>query len=144
MPKPQRFLRRLNIGSCLASAKVLGDQMSEAAAGFLTWRIPRTPDCSCSDRLLLQLGLLILATRLRSARLSDAALGNAAEWLLQEERHYRQSFPSYAVEPGSVAFSVQSGLWKPLAVELSDEAATIGVEAVRSDLELCALLVDPS
>jgi hypothetical protein len=117
---------------------VLGDEMSEAAAGFLTWRIPRMPDCSCSDRLLFRLGLLIVATRLRSGRPSDAALENAAEWLLQEERHYRQSFPSYAVEPDSVGFSVQSGLWKPLAVELSDEAAAIGVEAIRADHQLCA------
>jgi len=130
-----------SLAQCLASAKVLGEEMGEAAACFLTWRIPRLQNCS--ESLLFAVGLLILATRLRSGRIADPELGNVAEWVLGEDSNYRQTFPSDPDNPEPVAFSLQSGLWKPLASELTDEAAAIAPEAIRTNLQLCALLLDP-
>jgi hypothetical protein len=128
------------LAQCLASAKVLGEEMSEAAARFLTWQIPRLEDCS--ERLLFALGLLIFATRLRSRRIPDPVLGNVAEWVLAEESLYRQAFPSDPPDSMPIAFSIQSGFWQPLAEELKREAETICTDDVRTNLQLCELLLD--
>jgi hypothetical protein len=130
------------LAQCLASARVLGIEMSEAAAGFLTWRIPRMENCS--DPLLFALGLLILATRLRSGRIADPVLGSLAKWVLAEEERYRQAFPWDPTYPLPIAFSLQAGLWRPLATELIDETTTIRDDDVRTNLQLCELLLEPS
>ena len=130
------------LAQCLASAKVLGEEMSEAAACFLTWRLPRME--ACSEPLLFALGLLILATRLRCGRIADQVLGNIAEWVLAKESLYRGAFLSNPANPMPMAFSLQSGLWQPLATELIEETAAIGVDDVRTNLQLCTLLLDPS
>ncbi len=49
--------------------------------------------------------------------------------------------PSDPADPIPDAFSVQSGLWVPLATELLDEAATVHAEDVRASLQLCQLLL---
>jgi hypothetical protein len=129
------------LAQCLTSTYVLGEEMSEAAARFLTWRIPRME--AHSEPVLLALGLLILATRLRSGRILDRVLGNVAEWVLAEESLYRKAFPSNPSNPMPLAFSLQYGCWQPLAAELRDEAVTIDVDDVCTNLQLCALLLEP-
>jgi len=132
-----------SLGHCLVSAKLLGEEMSEAAARFLTWRIPRMEDNCCSDRLLFFVGLLVLAARLRSGRSPDSVLGTVAEWVLAEESHCRQIFAAGVQDNARhVLYSLRSDGWQPLAVELTDEAAAIGVEPLRTNLQLCALLLD--
>ena len=129
------------LAHCLTSACVLGEEMSEAAASFLTWRIPGME--AHSEPVLLALGLLILATRLRSGRISDRVLGSVTEWLLAEESLFRKAFPSNPSNPMPLAFSLQYGCWEPLAAQLRDEAVTIDADDVRTNLQLCALLLDP-
>jgi hypothetical protein len=129
------------LAQCLVSAKALGEELSEAAARFLTWRIPRME--IGENRLFFALGLLILATRLRSGRIADSVLGELAECVLAEEALFRQELPSNPLEPMPVAFSLQSGFWRPLAAELMDEAAGIRAGDVRANLQLCELLLDP-
>jgi hypothetical protein len=131
----------------LTSAKVLGEEMSEAAARFLTWRIPRLRMESCgeSDPLLFALGLLLLAIRLRAGRITELVLRSAAEWVLAVELLWRQaSGPDDPSDPRPAAFSLQSGFWQPLAAELINEAAAIRAHDVRENVQLCALLLEPS
>jgi hypothetical protein len=128
------------LAQSLASAKVLGEEMSEAAARFLTWRIPRME--SCSEPLLFAVGLLVLATRLRSGKIADPVLGTLAEWVLAEEALYQRAFPSDSSNPKPIAFSLQSGFWRPLATELMDEAAAIRADDIRTNLQLCKLLLE--
>jgi hypothetical protein len=128
------------LAQCLVSAKILGEEMSEATARFLTWRIPRMVDVA--EPVLYDLALLILAIRLRSGRFTDRVLGNVAEWVLGEESQWQQSIaldgPSSS-RPS--AFSLQRGFWQPLAAELKDGAAAIGTDEVRENVRLCALVL---
>jgi hypothetical protein len=130
------------LAQCLSSARVLGEEMSEATARFLTWWLPHM--VSYSEPLLFDLALLILALRLRSGRIPDRVLDDVAEWVLDEDARWQKEIaprdPSY---PKPIAFSLQSGFWQPLAAELRDEAATIRTAAVRDKIELCALLLEP-
>jgi hypothetical protein len=133
------------LAQCLVSAKVLGDEISDAAARFLTWRMSQMEECS-ESALFLCLALLILAVRLRPGQIDDRVLANLAEWVLAEELRYRQVYPTNSAQPKPVAFSIQSGFWRPLAAELRDEAAAFRLDDVRTNLQLCALLLemDPS
>ncbi len=115
--------------------------MSEAVARFLTWRISRQE--SGSESLLFALGLLILATRLRSGRLAEPILGTIADWVLAQESLERQEFPADPADPRPLPFSLQSGFWEPLAAELRAEAEAIREIDVRTNLQLCALLLEP-
>ncbi len=129
------------LAQCLVSAKALGAEFSEAAARFLTWRIPRME--FFANQQLFALGLLILATRLRTGRIADSALGELAEWVIAEEALYRQKqFPSDPLNPMPVAFSLQSRFWRSLAAELMEEAASIRADDVRTNLQLCELLLE--
>jgi len=117
------------LAHCLASAKALGEEMGEAAARYLTWRIPlREPPGL--DSILFALGLLVLATRLRRGRLTEPSLGGVAEWVLASESLGRR------------VSSVQAGFWQPLSAELLAEAESIRDGDVRAGLQLCALLLD--
>lgn len=130
------------LAHCLVSARVLGDSMSEAAARFLTWRIPQMG--TSPEDLLFLLGLLIVAARLRSGRISEALLGSAADWVIAEEDRYRQAFPWYFSEREPfLAFGIQTGCWRPLATELTNEAAAIQSADVREKIQLCELLLEP-
>jgi hypothetical protein len=128
------------LAQCLASAKVLGDEMSEVAARFLTWRLPRW--WTSPEPVLFALGLLILATRLRSGRIADAVLEVTADWVLSEESAHRRKNPCDPADPEPVAFGVQSGFWQPLAEELKVEAAAIHASDLRTKLQLCELLLE--
>ncbi len=129
------------LAQCLVSANVLGEEMSEAAARYLTWRI------SCRERgpksLLFALGLLILATRLRSGRLAEPSLGAIARWILAMESLEQREFPPSPAGPRPLPFSIQAGFWQPLAAELKNEADSLREDYIRTDLELCGLLLDP-
>jgi hypothetical protein len=131
------------LAQCLVSAKILGDEMSEAAAQFLTWRLdkPETMD----DQILFALGLLVLAVRLRSERINDAVLETAADWLLSEESAWVRGLPYNPwnlADPMPAPFGIQSGFWQPLAAELKTEAAAIGSAELRTKLQLCELLLE--
>ncbi len=131
-----------SLANCLVSAHVLGEEMSLAAARFLTWLIPRT--WYWSDPLLFSLALLILATRLRTGRIPDAVLGDAANWVLSEESCWRTFFgPDNPADPRPAPFSVGSGFWQPLAAELHREAETVRTEDVRTKLQVCELILEP-
>ncbi|HEV3165630.1 MAG TPA: hypothetical protein VGZ22_16505 [Isosphaeraceae bacterium] len=129
------------LAQCLVSAKALGEEMSEAAACFLTWRISRKE--TCYEPLLFAIGLLILATRLRSGRLTEPALGTIAEWVLAQESLERRENPPNLADPRPVPLSLQEGFWQPLAAELMNEAQAIRNDEVRTDIELCVILMEP-
>ena len=128
------------LAQCLVSANVLGKEMSEAVACYLTWRISRTE--SHQESLLLGLGLLILATRLRSGRFRESILGEVASWVLSLESPSRPFFPN-AEAPEPRPFSLQFGFWNPLADEFRNAVSSIRDDTIRGDLELCGLLLDP-
>jgi hypothetical protein len=130
------------LAQCLISANVLGEEMNEAAACFLTWQISRQEK---SPKLLLfALGLLILATRLRSGRLTEPNLGTIAEWVLAIESLERSEFlPDHAV-PRPLMFSVQAGFWQPLLADLKKGAKSIREDDIRTNLQLCGLLLEPN
>ncbi len=72
-----REVAEATLAQCLVKRKALGQEMSEAAARFLTWAIPR--DAGCEQQWLLAFGLLVVAVRLRSGRIADRVLGDAAD-----------------------------------------------------------------
>jgi hypothetical protein len=129
------------LAQCLVSANMLGEEMSEAAACYLTWRIPRQENGP--ESLLFALGLLILATRLRHGRLTGPNLGTIAEWVLAIESLERGEFPPNRANPRPLPFSLQAGFWQPLAAELKHGAGSIREDHIRIDLQLCGLLLEP-
>jgi hypothetical protein len=128
------------LAQCLASAKVLGEEFSLAAARFLTWRIPSI--ALDPDPLWFMLGLLLLAVRLRSGRFADSVLGEVADWVMEAEARFREENPSNPANPMPAPFGVQSGFWQPLAAELSSEAEAIATANIREKLQLCGLLLE--
>ncbi len=117
------------LARCLVSAKVLGEDMSDAAARFLTWRIPRV--AGPEVRWLFAFGLLLVAVRLRSGRFADRVLGDATDWVLAEEaKRFR---PHYLSEPAPIDYVLEDA-WQPLAIELIREAETILTDDVRDIL----------
>jgi hypothetical protein len=128
---------------CLVSAKVLGEETSEAAARLLTWWIMAGREWRSAELLLFAVGLVVLATRLRAGRFSEPTLGALAEWALAQESVADPEFPPSPVEPRPLPFSLQAGFWRPLAAELKDQAKAIQDEDVRANLQLCAVLLDP-
>jgi len=124
------------LAHCLASAKELGDEMNEAAARFLTWRIPSKDE---SDRWLFVLGLLVVATRFPPSRVSDATLGEMAAWALEEENAERRMPAGWERPPAP--FGVTYGYWTPLAKELSFRAETSQSPELRENLELIGALI---
>ncbi len=129
------------LAQCLVSANVLGEEISEAAACYLSWRMSRQE--IDSESLLFALGLLILATRLSSGRLTESSLGTIAEWVLAIESLEHAMFSLNHASPRPLPFSVQAGIWQPLVAELRNEAKSIRNNDTRSNLELCGLLLDP-
>lgn len=123
----------------LASAGVLGDEMNEAFGCFLTWRLP---EVAPEETVFFAGALLIAAARLRPSRLSDAALGKLAEWVLEEESLERRGYEWNPADPRPKAFSVEQGFWQPLAAEIKDKAAIRPAGEIRTNLELCALLLE--
>jgi hypothetical protein len=127
------------LAQCIASAKVLGDEMSNGVASFLTWWITR-PE-GCSELLCCALGLLVLATRLRSGRITEPVLGTLAEWVLDQKSLERRQLSLNPADPMPVPFSVQAGFWLPLAAELMNETQAVRDEHVRTNLHLCEILL---
>jgi hypothetical protein len=127
------------LAQCLASAKVLGEEFSEAIARFLTWRLPNLP--IGYDRVYFAVGLLVLAIRLSSGRFGEPELAAAAEFVLSEEAAFRREFPTDPTNPIPAAFGLESGYWQPLATELTNAAARIVSVEVRMNLLLCEMLL---
>lgn len=129
------------LAACLESARTLGDSINEAFASFLTWQ---TPQLKFSAQLIFfPLALLILAARLRGARVTDETLGALAEVVLAVDSYDQSRFPEDPRNPQPAAFSVLQGAWKPLGEVLQTIAASITAEDVRTNLELCSTLLDP-
>jgi hypothetical protein len=123
------------LAQCLASAKVLGEEMNSAAASFMTWGI----SCfSSNDRWLFALGLLVVAMRFRNDRISDRMLGDVAEWFLDEETKFRREWQAgfTPAAPPPAAFGLTYGFWNPLIAELDENAANVASRDVHSNLEL--------
>ena len=129
------------LAQCLVSANLLDEEMSVAAACYLTWRMSRQE--TDPESLLFALGLLILATRLRSGRLTESSLGTIAEWVLAIESLEHAKFPPNHAGPRPLPFSVQAGFWQPLVAELRKGAESIREDDVRTNLQLCGFLLDP-
>ena len=128
------------LAQCIASAIALGEELSEASACFLTWQLA-APQGDL-ERLFIGLGLLLLATRLRTERFTDSALGDVAEWVLTEEAGDPQTMQWNPADEKPIAFSLYEERWQPLAIWLKAEAATIEAQDIREDLQLCAILLE--
>lgn len=125
------------IAICVSTAGILGDELSEAAARFLTWRLSQS--VPRSDRVFVALALLVLAVRLRTGRFAEPALGQIADWVFASDEELNRERPQWnpLVPP---PFSLQQGFWDPLKQELETQAAMIAERGVREKLQLCALL----
>jgi hypothetical protein len=120
----------VTLANCLVHANVLGEDINEAVARFLTWAAPRI---ETDNRWLFALGLLIVATRLRTGRIADRDLGDTAAMVLLEEAEYHRTIrPSC---PPPTPFGLSWGFWRPLAAELIGNAATIEARDVRKQIE---------
>ena len=133
------LVRDSSLAQCLISAKALGEEMGEVVASFLTWRISRRE--SVSDSLLRALGLLVLAIRLRSGRFEEPALGTIVDWVFALDSLERQENAPYE-DPWRNPWRDLCGFWRPLAAELRAEAEAIRDDDVRTNIQLCALLLD--
>ncbi|HWB10769.1 MAG TPA: hypothetical protein VG826_16180 [Pirellulales bacterium] len=122
------------LARCLASARLLGEEMNRAIGGFLTWAIPLTGDADCG---LFKLGLLVIAARVLSDQSTEPILGEAAAWVLAEEAGSRPS--AFERPPAPVGW--QQGFWRPLGAELIDRAARIQTKTVYDDLLLLGQFV---
>ena len=126
------FSLHSTLAAFLISAKVLGEEMSEAAGSLLIWCISQEESASdpmlyLSDSLEYVFGLLILAIRLRSERFSEFNLGKIADWVLALELiHHRRLVDGFS----------------ELLADLRAEVETICNDEVRSNLQLCLLLMD--
>jgi len=126
------------LAQCLASTKALDEEISRAAACFLTWQIPRLQQ-EDTDRWLWAFGLLVLTPRIE--RLAERALADAATWFLAEESAARRARDGSEPPPGP--FGLMNRLWKPLAIEFNANLAMIKESAARRDLEFInAMLQD--
>lgn len=147
----------LTTGSALAngiiSAKHLNEGMSAAVGCFLTWRLVGQKEVEESEGVLFALALLILATRLRSERFTESDLGAVATWALALESRSCNSYRTNAMPPSYdyakywlsplSLDAVEAGFWRPLVEEFEQEVKSIEDVQVRSDLELCGLLLHP-
>jgi hypothetical protein len=127
---------------CLASAIIVGAPMEEALACFLTWRLSRVR--YPQEAIYLSLVLLILAIRLRPVVVTDQALGSLAECLLVQEALHRKTFSWNSSDPPPVDFSLQWGWWRKFAEEIRSVAEGIPVKEIQTNLQLCALLLEPA
>lgn len=132
------------LARCLVSANVLGEELSTATASFLVWWLSRVePD---PESLLFALGLLILALRLRSGRLTEVDLGAIARWVLEVDSlgnaKLAESMPGFT-GPWPPPFSVHVGFWQPLIAEFEAEVESIRDAEVRTGLQVCGLLLNP-
>lgn len=121
------------------SALVLGGDVREAAARFLTWRTPRMG--VDEERPFFAFALLVLAVLLRGGRLPDAALADAAAWVVAEEAEERTA-PCARLPPnaggwllGLTLFDARDAVWRALAERLIREAEVIPPGAARDRLE---------
>jgi hypothetical protein len=151
-PHELRHVTNSALARCLISANVLGEEMSAAAACYLTWRMSRQEGESnrifiYEQSLLCAFGLLVLATRLRSGRFAEPGLGAIAYWVLTIEwlgrEEWLAGYPPTLAGPMSLPESVRAGFWQPLVAELKKGAESIRDDDARTNLQLCGILMDP-
>lgn len=140
LPRESRLVWDSALAQCLVSARVLDEEMSAAAASFLTWWMGREE--VGVDSLPGALGLLVLAVRLRSGRFTEPGLKEVAGWVLGLEWLENAKLSSYLEGPMPLSFGVHAGFWQPLVDELRNEAASLRDREIGTDLELCGLLLD--
>lgn len=135
------------LAQCLSSTKTLGEEMSHGLACFLTWQMSRT-ETQNEEMVLLAFGLLLLATRLRSNRFTDQELGEVANWVLEVEGRWRLAhrdrwlYEANTQDLIPALFSLQKGLWNPLAIEFKKNTTAIVSDEVRAHFVLCSLLIE--
>lgn len=115
----------------LISAGVLGDEFSEAVGCAASWQYLN----DAGDPEFSAIALLTVALRTQSRRFTESDINAIATWTLEQEtpRRLDQPFP----------FSIQSGFWHSIAEELKAAAGGLLDPAVRENVQLCALLLDP-
>lgn len=124
------------VAQCLASARVLGEEVNAAVGSFLNWAIPLVDN---AGRWLYALGLLIAASRVPSSKFTEDDLAEAVGWVLAEEGMSRG--PAHGLEQLPAPFGLQQGFWNPLALELIERTARIQKRAVSEELQLLARFV---
>lgn len=129
------------LAQCLASARVLPDDVNAALGSFLVWRLSRTawnPNELCDS-----LGLLIVVLRLREGRITEPQIGGFAALILAEDQRMRQSSGPHFAPGRPLPFSVQRGFWTPLAAELQRAGGAMTDGAARENVLLCAMQLEP-
>ncbi len=124
---------------CLVSAGVLGDDFNEALACFLNWRLQYS-----EEPLLVTLTLLTCIIRVRSYNLSETELRGLTELVLEEENRFSKGCQEWNTEgyPVPLPFSLEREVWRSVALELKERAATLYDPATRENVELCVLLLE--
>jgi hypothetical protein len=135
------------LAQCLSSGKVLGPEVLEALAQFLTWRIPRMA-YSCHDALVFPLGLLVVAINLHGGRLEEQVLVQTAECFLADVAALRPACRPFASRdsagPFGDLFSVQQGHWKPHVDDLIRQGDASSSADVKKMLQFAAGLLGHS
>lgn len=125
------------LANCLVSAGVCGDAFNKALACFLTWQFPNS-----DQPVYAALALLTLAVRLNVGRMCEPELNDLAEWVLaQDEARTMREGNFDPANPRPIDFSLQQGLWHPVAVELQAQARSVKRPETCENLELCLLLL---
>lgn len=130
------------LAQCLASARVLPDDVNAALGSFLVWRISRA--AWNPNELWDALGLLIVALRLREGRFTESQVGNFAALILADEQRIRQSSGPHFAPGRPLPFSVQRGFWTPLVAELQRVGEAMTDAAAQENVLLCAVLMEMS
>lgn len=132
----------ITLAQTLSSTKILGAEVSHAAARFLTWRFSSLTYNYNSTHLPWHLALLILAVRLRAGRFTDSQLTEIAQWVLYAEAKYLEDCPVYVSDPPPTRSGGQAGYWTPLVAEVHFEADKMQDAGLRERLKMCAMMME--
>jgi hypothetical protein len=122
------------------SAMILGTEMEEALACIVTWRLSHNENRS--EAIYLLLLLLVLSAKLWPAHITEQAIGSIAEMLLMLESEHRNSSDWNSANPKPIDMSLQMRFWRRFVKEIHTIAAGIGDEKIRTNLNLCSLILE--
>lgn len=130
------------LAQSLSSSLALGHEASRALGSLVTW-LWQHHDLG-TDSLPWQLGLLVLLVRLKRDDEAESRLNEVAGWIVANEAKTRnERIGRYdADDPPPAWFGVQQGFWHPSLEELRRAADTSRSDELRSNLQLCALLLE--
>ena len=132
------------LAQCLKSTVVIGGETNAALGSQLTWLLLNQE--TGTNSLLWKLSLLLLTLRRDADRPQEETLRELAAWVLAEEQRLRREemecgYPD-PVDLRPTWFSLQQGLWRSLNEEFRRAAAATSSDDLRTNLQLCALLID--